>query len=333
MDQEVKYLTYLEFGAPGDVVKVEKSNISHQLQENEIFLKILASPVNPADLITITGNYAIKPLLPSVPGNECVAQVLGIGTGVKNLSIGDHVVPFRSGLGTWRSHGVFSETDWYRVPENLGTVEAATLTVNPTTAYRMLKDFVNLKAGDTVLQNGANSAVGQIVAQMCKKWGINCVGVVRSRPDIDDLRDMLKNQGAKEIFTEEEILTTDIFSSDILSAPRLALNCVGGGSAESLLPHVAHGGTFVTYGCISKQPTTILASVFIYRDIKCVGFWRTNWTRENHGNPERMTMLKEIIAMYEAGDLHIPDVEYIKIEDYQVAFQGVRGKKCILTYD
>ena len=42
----------------------------------------------------------------------------------------------------------------------------ATIAVNPGTAYRMLKDFVALKSGDVVIQNGANSAVGQAVIQV-----------------------------------------------------------------------------------------------------------------------------------------------------------------------
>lgn len=40
------------------------------------------------------------------------------------------------------------------------------LQINPPTAYRMLKDFVDLKPGDTVMQNGANSAVGRAVIQV-----------------------------------------------------------------------------------------------------------------------------------------------------------------------
>jgi trans-2-enoyl-CoA reductase len=42
----------------------------------------------------------------------------------------------------------------------------ATLQVNPSTAYRMLNDFVKLSPGDLVVQNGANSAVGQFVIQV-----------------------------------------------------------------------------------------------------------------------------------------------------------------------
>lgn len=39
--------------------------------------------------------------------------------------------------------------------------------VNPPTAYRMLADFVDLKPGDLVVQNGASSNVGRAVIQVC----------------------------------------------------------------------------------------------------------------------------------------------------------------------
>lgn len=70
----------------------------------------------------------------------------------------------------------------------MDTVEASMFNVNPCTAYRMLKDFVALKPGDTVIQNGANSAVGQLVIQLCKIWGIKTVNIVRDRPDIENLK-------------------------------------------------------------------------------------------------------------------------------------------------
>lgn len=53
-----------------------------------------------------------------------------------------------------------------QIPCDADVVTAATIAVNPGTAYRMLKDFVPVGSGDTVIQNGANSAVGQAVIQV-----------------------------------------------------------------------------------------------------------------------------------------------------------------------
>jgi hypothetical protein len=48
----------------------------------------------------------------------------------------------------------------------------------------MLKDYVKLESGDVVIQNGANSAVGQCVIQLAKEWNIQTINIIRNRPDI-----------------------------------------------------------------------------------------------------------------------------------------------------
>lgn len=69
----------------------------------------------------------------------------------------------------------------------------------------MLKDFVSLKPGDVVIQNGANSACGQYVIQLCNAWNLISVNVVRNRPNIDELKDFLTKLGASHVLTEEEL--------------------------------------------------------------------------------------------------------------------------------
>ena len=51
-------------------------------------------------------------------------------------------------------------------------------------SYRMLEDFVSLKAGAVVVQNAANSMVGQAVIQLCKLKGVTTINLLRSRPDL-----------------------------------------------------------------------------------------------------------------------------------------------------
>lgn len=45
----------------------------------------------------------------------------------------------------------------------------------------MLKDFVDLQPGEWVIQNGANSAVGQAVIQIAAARGLKTINLVRSR--------------------------------------------------------------------------------------------------------------------------------------------------------
>lgn len=91
------------------------------------------------------------------------------------------------------------------MPQDIDPVNLAGVIVNPSTAYRMLKDFVDLKPGDAIVQNGANSAAGQNVIQLCKAWGIVTLNVVRDRPDLQNLKDYLLKLGATHVITEDEL--------------------------------------------------------------------------------------------------------------------------------
>ncbi|XP_020815681.1 enoyl-[acyl-carrier-protein] reductase, mitochondrial [Drosophila serrata] len=335
MSVVARSVKYTQHGEPQDVLELVESELSDP-KDKQVLVKILAAPINPADINTIQGKYPVKPKFPAVGGNECVAEVLCVGDQVKDLKAGQHVIPLATGLGTWTTHAVYNEDQLLAVSNKVGVAEAATVTVNPCTAYRMLKDFVKLSPGDTVIQNGANSAVGQAVHQLCRAWGINSIGIVRDRPEIADLKQMLQCLGATEVLTEAEIRTTDIFKSGKLKKPRLAFNCVGGKSATEVSRHLDHSGVLVTYGGMSREPVTVVTGPLIFKDIAFRGFWMTRWSKENYSSPERSKMFKEIFDLMEQGKFVAPTHEMVPLENFKDAtaaalnFKGFTGKKYIL---
>ena len=87
-------LIYESYGDPEKVLqKVETTAqvLQSPLPANQVLVKFLASPINPADINTIQGTYSIKPQLPAIPGNEGCAQVLQVGSNVSTLKAGDRV--------------------------------------------------------------------------------------------------------------------------------------------------------------------------------------------------------------------------------------------------
>jgi trans-2-enoyl-CoA reductase len=80
---------------------------------------MLAATVNPADINTIQGSYAIKPPLPCIGGNEGVGEVENVGSSVKDLKKGDRVLPKTNAWGTWRTHAVCDAGNLYKVISNL----------------------------------------------------------------------------------------------------------------------------------------------------------------------------------------------------------------------
>lgn len=243
-----------------------------------------------------------------------------------------------TGLGTWRSHAIYQEDELMKVPSGIPLSEAATLTVNPCTAYRMLKDFVKLKPGDTVIQNGANSACGQNVIQLCKAWGINSVGIVRDRPELTELTKYLKNLGATEILTEEQCRSTRIFKERKLPAPKLALNCVGGKNALEMSKHLTQKGIMVTYGGMSREPVIVPTSALIFKDHEFKGFWMTRWKEQKGKCAESTEMFEDLFQLVLDGKLKAPKHELISYKNYEEAFRnalnvgGFIGSKIILDF-
>lgn len=330
-------LIYKEYGEPIKVLSKETEELPEP-RSKEIVLKMLAAPINPADINTIQGKYPSKPPLPAIPGNEGVAKIVKLGPDVSQFSEGDHVIPITTNSGTWRSHLILSTENILKVPKNLGLVEAATLTVNPCTAFRMLRDFTTLKPGDTIIQNGANSACGQNVIQICKAWGIKTINIVRDRPKINELKDYLIKLGATFVLTEDELRKTDIFKSGKVEKPKLGLNCVGGQNALELMRHLQNNSPFVTYGGMSREPVIVPTSALIFKDIQIRGFWMTRWSKNPDNAIERMEMFEELISMMTNNELQGPLHEMIDFNDYEKAIEntldvkGMAGKKYVFSF-
>lgn len=314
---------YRNHGDPSRVIQLENVDLP-PLGANDVLVKVLAAPINPSDINMIQGTYAILPDLPAVGGNEGVAQVLEVGNQVKSLKTGDWVIPKDAGLGTWRTEAVLPEKDVISLPNNIPLLSAATLGVNPCTAFRMLSDFEDLKPGDSVIQNAANSGVGQAVIQIAAARGIKTINVVRDRPEFTELSERLKAIGASHVIKEEALRRPEIKELfKTCPKPKLALNGVGGKSATELLRHLKIGGSMVTYGGMSKQPVTVPVSALIFKDVKIRGFWVTQWKRaHSHDGKEFRVMLDELCSLIQQGKLTAPACTELSLHDYHKALDA-----------
>ncbi|XP_030050552.1 enoyl-[acyl-carrier-protein] reductase, mitochondrial-like [Microcaecilia unicolor] len=240
--------------------------------------------------------------------------------------------------GTWRTEAVCKVTDVIPVAKDIPLLSAATLGVNPCTAYRMLKDFGTLKPGDTVIQNGANSAVGQAVIQIAAAMGLNTINIIRDRPNLKELKEKLKSLGANLVITEETLQepeVTNLFKE--IRKPKLALNCVGGHSAGNLLAHMEYGSTMVTYGGMAKKPVPVPAKSLIFKDINICGFWMTQWKRNNmHDLSKIKAMVAELAELVRRGQLSAPTCTQVPFQDYKVALDATMksySKKHVLMME
>ncbi|KAI9336843.1 hypothetical protein DFJ73DRAFT_849906 [Zopfochytrium polystomum] len=305
-------VVFSAYGPPASVLRVESRPLE-PVEPSYVKVKFLASPINPADINQIQGSYPIKPTFidgTAIGGNEGLAQVIEVGSAVTSLRVGDRVLPYTTGFGTWRQYAVADEKAFLKVnAEGVSDISVATVTVNPCTAFRMLSDFVDLKEGDAVVQNGATSAVGQAVIQIARVRGLKSINIIRDRPNLDETVASLKALGADLVFTEEQIrlpaTTKAIKALCGQGQPKLGLNCVGGKSATNVARILGSGGFHVTYGGMSKEPLAIPTSLLIFTDLHIRGFWMTRWFAAC-SQDAKADMLNELFGMMRAGKFREP---------------------------
>ncbi|TPX44187.1 hypothetical protein CcCBS67573_g10424 [Chytriomyces confervae] len=377
---------FSKHGAPESSLALQRTLLSSQ--RDAVTVRFRLSPVNPADINQIQGTYPILPKLqanllqndPETPfaicGNEGVAEIVSVGENVDTagkdwIKVGSRVVMKSAGAGTWSQYAVMNPSNL--VPMNnsgVSDLAAATIMVNPCTAYRMLRDFEDLKPGDTVIQNGANSAVGQAVIQIAKSRNLKTINIIRGttatttprnsttksstppppRPDLDALRSRLTALGADMVVTEEEIRTDRSIQQHLKSSStiKLGLNCVGGKSAASIARWLQPSASLVTYGGMSKQPVEIPTSLLIFKDLKVKGFWMTRWNElaasKAELEVEREAMIRELCRLSAAGLLATPDCEIVDVDGdgaecleivkraVDVAMRGGSGKKQVFRF-
>lgn len=206
-------------------------------------------------------------------GNEGAAVVAAAGPNAKGVKEGDVVIPAKPGFGTWRTHAVVESEDVIKMPAGLSAMDAATLSVNPCTALRMLSDFASLSKGDVVVQNGANSMVGQAVIQIARARGVRTVNIIRERPGQQHMIEHLKKIGGDVVVPLGHLQTSagrELVSD--LPPAKLGLNCVGGPSGVEVARLLGDGASMVTYGAMARTPVSAPVGPMIFRDISLRGF-------------------------------------------------------------
>ncbi|KAM3398586.1 enoyl-OS-acyl-carrier-protein [Capsicum galapagoense] len=297
-----------------------------EIKDNDVCIRMLAAPINPSDINRIEGVYPVRPPIPAVGGYEGVGEVHTIGSAVKGLSPGDWVIPSPPSSGTWQTYVVKEQTMWQKVDKSTPMEYAATIIVNPLTALRMLEDFVALKSGDTIVQNGATSIVGQCVIQLARLRGIHSINIIRDRVGSDEAKENLKQLGADEVYTESQLDVKNVRGLlGNIPEPILGFNCVGGNAASLILKFLKQGGTMVTYGGMSKKPITVSTSSFIFKEHTLKGFWLQRWMSSDK-TEERQSMIDYLLGLCRDGKLKY-ELEMAPFDDFHTALEKAMGKR------
>lgn len=295
----------------------------------EVLVEMLAAPINPSDVLTITGQYGALPPLPAIGGNEGVGRVVAHGEGVTAPALGTRVL-MPIAAGSWVSHVVAAAASLMPLPAQGDPLQLAMLTVNPPTAALLLSEFVTLAPGDWVLQNAANSAVGEYVIQLAKARGLRTVNVVRRA----DVVPVLTALGGDVVLVDGPDLAARVAAATDGAKIRLALDAVGGSATDRLAQSVAVGGTVVNYGALSGEACKVAPGSFVFRNITLRGFWLAFWFRQATV-AQQQALYGELAGRVARGELSARVHRTFPLSDVQAAVAlaaaGGRDGKVLLV--
>lgn len=126
-----------------------------------------------------------------------------------------------------------------------------------STSADALLNAANLQPGDVLVQNGADSELGQAIIELAKKRGIKTINVIADKPGTPLLVEKLKLKGGDIVVSES--YTNTWFIKRLLSdfpKPTFGLNCSDGFAATAVAKLLQEGGTLLTYG--NKLPQNIV---------------------------------------------------------------------------
>lgn len=162
----------------------------------QVLVDVRAAGVNPVDTYIRTGEYAMKPDRPYIPGSDAAGVVQSVGDGVESVSVGDRVYTSETLTGAYAELTLCEESMVHPLPDATDFEQGAALGVPYPTAYRALFHRGRPVFGETILVHGATGGVGTAAVQMAHASGLHVLATGGS----EEGRELATGQGADVVF-------------------------------------------------------------------------------------------------------------------------------------
>ncbi|WP_366657118.1 NAD(P)H-quinone oxidoreductase [Fodinicurvata sp. EGI_FJ10296] len=165
----------VEISGPGgpEVLRIASVDVPHP-DDGQVLIKVEAAGVNRPDVLQRMGKYSPPPEASPLPGLEVAGTVVGIGTGVGFLSIGQPVAALVNG-GGYAEYVAVPATQCLPVPAGLSMTQAAALPETTFTVWSNLFERGGLQEGQTALIHGGSSGIGTTAIQMASLYGARVI--------------------------------------------------------------------------------------------------------------------------------------------------------------
>lgn len=255
--------------------------------DNEVLVRIEASPINPSDLgllvggadmskATVSGtpdrpvvtaplpdgavNAFAARLDQSLPvGNEGAGTVVAAGSSDAAQALLGKTVGIAGGAMYSQYRAVDARAALV-LPDGATARDGASSFVNPLTALGMT-ETMRREGHSALVHTAAASNLGQMLVKLCQKDGIPLVNIVR-KPEQEEL---LKSLGAEHVLNS----TSPSFESDLVEAltateATIAFDAIGGGTLASQILNAMEEAASATAAEYSRYGSNVHKQVYVY---------------------------------------------------------------------
>ena len=225
--------------APGGAAQLVYERIeTPQPGRGEVLVRVYAAAITRGEL-----EWPVD-RLPAIPSYEFSGAIAAIGSGVRDVEIGEPAYALGSFNrdGAAADYAVVPQELLVSKPRTLGHIESAALPLAALTAWQGLFDHGYLKADQRVLIHGAAGGVGSFAVQLAHGHGAHVIATV-STGNVDF---------ARELGADEVIDHTAARFEDVIGPVDLVFDTVGGEMLERSLAVLQPGGRLVA---IASEPS------------------------------------------------------------------------------
>ena len=255
---------------------------SHRVQEipdpvpgkRQVAVRVHACGVNFADTLIVQGKYQERPELPFVPGSEVAGEVIALGEGVKGIALGQRVMALTS-VGGFAEIALAAADTLIPLPDGIDFTDAAAFTVAYGTSHVALETRAQLKAGETLIINGASGGVGLTALEIGKMMGATVIGLAST----EEKRALVAERGADHVFDVADPDLRDKVKA--LGGADVGYDVVGGEAFNTMLRCMKFEGRLLTVGFASGEIPQVPANLLLVKNISVVGVYWGSYARNN----------------------------------------------------
>jgi NADPH:quinone reductase len=302
----VKAIRFKQYGEPTHVLAVEERPLP-QPGPGEARVRILATPINPSDLLFVRGHYAgVQPQFPASVGFEGVGRVEALGPQVQRPMPGQRVGVINGPGGNWADYAVVPANALLPVPDDLPDEQVASFLINPASALLMIRYVLAIPRGEWLLQSAAGSELGRMIIRLAKHDGIRTVNVVRRRAAVADLERL----GADAVVVSTEGPIDEQVRRIVgQEGVKYAIDPVVGETGTQIFQALGEEGRMLVYGSLTGEPIrvgadprSILAGHRIL-EVFWLGYWfpRLDETARGQLIQDIVTLMREGLLVTAVG--------------------------------